>query len=118
MNNILTPKACKIIDIKKESNLEYTFRVETDIKVKHGQFLQLSIPKIGEAPISVSGFGDGYLDFTIRSVGKVTDKIFTLKSGDTLFLRGAYGKGWPLEKFKDKNLIIVAGGTGVAPVRV
>ena len=117
MNNILTPKACKIIDIKKESNLEYTFRVETDIKVKHGQFLQLSIPKIGEAPISVSGFGDGYLDFTIRSVGKVTDKIFTLKSGDTLFLRGAYGKGWPVEKFKDKNLIIVAGGTGVAPVR-
>ena len=109
MNNVLTPKACKIIDIKKESNLEYTFRVETDIKVKHGQFLQLSIPKIGEAPISVSGFGDGYLDFTIRSVGKVTDKIFTLQSGDTLFLRGAYGKGWPVEKLKGKNIVIVAG---------
>ena len=117
MSNILTPKACKIIDIRKESNLEYTFKVETDIKVEHGQFLQLSIPKVGEAPISVSGFGDGYLDFTIRSVGKVTDKIFTLQSGDTLFLRGSYGKGWPIEKLKDKNVIIVAGGTGVAPVR-
>ena len=79
MRNILTPKAYKIIDVRKESNLEYTFKVETDIKVEHGQFLQLSIPKVGEAPISVSGFGDGSLEFTIRSVGKVTDKIFTLQ---------------------------------------
>lgn len=117
MENILTPKACEIISVTKESKLEYTFRVKTDIKVKHGQFLQLSIPKVGEAPISVSGFGDGYLDFTIRSVGKVTDEIFKLEAGDTIFLRGAYGIGWPVDKFKDKNIIIVAGGTGVAPVR-
>ena len=46
MRNILTPKAYKIIDVRKESNLEYTFKVETDIKVEHGQFLQLSIPKV------------------------------------------------------------------------
>lgn len=117
MENILTPKACEIISVTKESKLEYTFRVKTDIKVKHGQFLQLSIPKVGEAPISVSGFGDGYLDFTIRSVGKVTDEIFKLEAGDTIFLRGSYGIGWPVDKFKNKNLIIVAGGTGVAPVR-
>ena len=117
MENILTPKACEIISVTKESKLEYAFRVKTDIKVKHGQFLQLSIPKVGEAPISVSGFGDGYLDFTIRSVGKVTDEIFKLEAGDTIFLRGSYGIGWPVDKFKDKNIIIVAGGTGVAPVR-
>ena len=72
-NNILTPKPCKILNVTKESNLEYTFRVETDIVPEHGQFLQLSIPKFGEAPISVSGIGEGYLDFTIRAVGKVTD---------------------------------------------
>ena len=99
MENILTPKACEIISVTKESKLEYTFRVKTDIKVKHGQFLQLSIPKVGEAPISVSGFGDGYLDFTIRSVGKVTDEIFKLEAGDTIFLRGSYGIGWPVDKF-------------------
>ena len=46
MRNILTPKAYKIIDVRKESNLEYTFKVETDIKVEHGQFLQLSIPNL------------------------------------------------------------------------
>jgi anaerobic sulfite reductase subunit B len=116
-NNILTPKAYEIINVAHETDLEYTFRVATDIVPEHGQFLQLSIPKIGEAPISVSGFGIGYMDFTIRAVGKVTDELFNLKSGDKIFLRGAYGKGWPVEKFKDKNLIIIAGGTGVAPVR-
>ncbi|MPQ44336.1 anaerobic sulfite reductase subunit AsrB [Clostridium tarantellae] len=117
MHNEVMPKACKILSVIKESKLEYTFRVETDIIPEHGQFLQLSIPKVGEAPISVSGFGNGYMDFTIRSVGKVTNEIFDLKAGDTLFLRGAYGKGWPIEKFKDKNMVIISGGTGLAPVR-
>ncbi|MGL4655163.1 MAG: anaerobic sulfite reductase subunit AsrB [Sarcina sp.] len=117
MSNLLTPTPCEILEIIKETETEYTFRVKTDIKIEHGQFLQLSIPKFGEAPISVSGFGDDYLDFTIRAVGKVTDGIFKLEKGDKIFLRGPYGKGWPIEKFKNKNIIITAGGTGVAPVR-
>ena len=71
MNNIVKPVACKIREVRRESLHEYTFRVETDIRPSHGQFLQLSIPKVGEAPISVSSFGDGWMDFTIRSVGKV-----------------------------------------------
>ncbi|MGG7202585.1 anaerobic sulfite reductase subunit AsrB [Clostridium butyricum] len=117
MSNILSSKPCKIISINKESLHEYTFRVETDIVPEHGQFMELSIPKFGEAPISVSGFGSGYMDFTIRSVGKVTDEIFRLKKGDKIYLRGPYGKGWPVDKFKDKHIVVVAGGTGVAPVR-
>lgn len=117
MSNILTPKAYKIISVVKESETEYTFKVDTDIKVNHGQFLQLSIPRVGEAPISVSGFGDNYLEFTIRAVGHVTDDIFKLNSGDKIFLRGPYGVGWPIDKFKGKNIVVVAGGTGVAPVR-
>lgn len=117
MNNIMQPSACRILDIKKESLHEYTFKVETDVKPNHGQFLQLSIPKIGEAPISVSAFGDGWMDFTIRSVGKVTDEIFNKEPGDILFLRGAYGNGWPVENFKGKHLVVITGGTGLAPVR-
>lgn len=117
MENILTPKSCEIIDIVKETDKEWTFRIASDVVPEHGQFLELSLPKVGEAPISVSGFGPGYLDFTIRAVGKVTDEIFKLQPGDKISLRGAYGKGWPVEQFKNKNVIIVAGGTGVAPVR-
>lgn len=117
VNNVVMPKPCKILDVVRETETEYTFKVETDIAPEHGQFIQLSIPKIGEAPISVSSYGEGWVEFTIRSVGKVTNKIFELKSGDTLFLRGAYGKGWPVDKFKNKNMVIIAGGTGVAPIR-
>ncbi len=118
MFNPLKPTPCEILDVKKESLLEYTFKVKTDITPNHGQFLQLSIPKVGEAPISVSAFGDGWMDFTIRSVGKVTEEIFKKKPGDTLFLRGAYGNGWPFEdKFKGKHLVVITGGTGLAPVR-
>ncbi len=117
MNNPIMPVPCEILSVKQESRHEYTYRVKTDIRPKHGQFLQLSIPKIGEAPISVSGQGDGWLDFTIRSVGKVTNDIFRKRAGDTLFLRGAYGNGWPLEQLAGKHLIFITGGTGLAPVR-
>lgn len=115
--NPVKPEPHKILKIIPETELEWTFRVESDIPVKHGQFMQLSIPKIGEAPISLSGFGKGYADFTIRKVGKVTDKLFSMKEGDNIFLRGCYGNGWPFEKMKNKNIVIVAGGTGVSPVK-
>lgn len=118
MENPMRPSPCKILDIKKETDLEWTFKVEIDKTPNHGQFMQLSIPKVGEAPISVSAYGEGWMDFTIRAVGKVTDGIFDLKPGDTLFLRGPYGNGWPFEEqFRGKHLVFAAGGTGLAPVK-
>lgn len=117
MNNPLQPVPCEILKVIHESPHEWTFRVQTDMKPEHGQFVQLSIPKVGEAPISVSAQGDGWLDFTIRSVGRVTDVIFQKQPGDILFLRGPYGKGWPMEQFRGKHLVIITGGTGLAPVR-
>ena len=117
MMNPVQPQACTILSVKKESVHEWTFRVATDAKPAHGQFMQLSIPMIGEAPISVSAQGDGWLEFTIRSVGKVTNVIFQKQAGDTLFLRGPYGKGWPVEQFQGKHLVVITGGTGLAPVR-
>ena len=117
MNNIMLPSPHKIISVLKETKAEYTFRVEYDGKTNHGQFFQLSIPKIGEAPISVSGTGDGYVEFTIRKIGRLTDGIFGLNAGDTLFMRGPYGKAWPVEQFKGKDLVVICGGTGMAPVK-
>ena len=117
MMNPVQPKACTILDVHKESAHEWTFRVAAGAKVAHGQFMQLSVPKIGECPISVSAQGDGWLEFTIRSVGKVTNVIFEKTAGDTLFLRGPYGKGWPVDKFSGRNMVVITGGTGLAPVR-
>ena len=117
MVNPVQLQPCEILDVHKESKHEWTFRVKTDAKPEHGQFMQLSIPKIGEAPISVSAQGDGWLEFTIRSVGKVTNVIFEKTAGDILFLRGPYGKGWPVDELKGKHLVVITGGTGLAPVR-
>lgn len=117
MSNVVKPIPCEIVEIKHETDLEWTFKVAAPFEPTHGQFLQLSLPKIGEAPISVSGYGDGILEFTIRAVGKVTDEIFKKQVGDTLFLRGPYGHGWPVEKFEGKHMVVITGGTGLAPVR-
>ncbi|WHE06006.1 anaerobic sulfite reductase subunit AsrB [Thermoanaerobacterium thermosaccharolyticum] len=117
MNNIFMPKPYKILEIVHETDLEYTFRVEVDVKAEHGQFFQISIPKIGEAPISISAMGDNWMEFTIRKVGKVTNEIFNLSPGDKIFMRGPYGNSFPVNKYKGKDLVVIAGGTGVSPVR-
>lgn len=117
MDNIMMPTPHKILSVIKETKAEYTFRVECAAETKHGQFFQLSIPKIGEAPISVSGKGDGYVEFTIRKVGRLTDGIFGLAEGDTLFMRGPYGNSFPVESFRNKPLAVICGGTGMAPVK-
>lgn len=117
MNNVTLPSPHKILKVIHETVAEYTFRVECNKKINHGQFFMLSIPKIGEAPISVSAQGEGWVEFTIRKVGRLTNGIFGLRSGDILFMRGPYGNSFPVEDFKGKDLVVIAGGTGLAPVR-
>lgn len=117
MTNHYIPQLSTIKEVIKHTDLEYTFRMTFEGDVKPGQFFEISIPKFGEAPISVSGIGDGTVDFTIRRVGKVTNEIFENYVGDTLFIRGPYGNGFDLENYKGKELFVVAGGTGLSPVR-
>lgn len=118
INNSIRPLPCKIIDIYQETKLEYTFRLETDMNPSPGQFVELSIPKVGECPISVSAAGEGWLEFTIRSVGVVTEEMFRMKLGEILFIRGPYGNGWPIKEIQDKHIVVISGGTGLAPVRM
>ncbi|MDO5136790.1 MAG: anaerobic sulfite reductase subunit AsrB, partial [Eubacteriales bacterium] len=86
-------------------------------EVKPGQFFEVSIPKYGEAPISVSGITEDTIDLTIRRVGKVTNEIFENYVGDSLFLRGPYGNGFDVDLYKGRELVVMAGGTGLSPVR-
>ena len=111
------PFLSKIVNVKKHTEIEYTFSMEYFGKVKPGQFFQVSIPKYGEAPISVSGIGPDYVDLTIRRVGRVTGEVFERYEGDSLFMRGPYGNGFDVDDYKDSELVIIAGGTGVSPVR-
>lgn len=119
MNNEYLPKAHTILKIDRLTEIEWLFEVEYDQEVTPGQFIQVSLPKIGECPISVADFDlqNKTLQFLIRHVGRVTDVLFNLSVGDKLFLRGPYGKGFELEKYKGKSVIFVTGGSGLAPVR-
>lgn len=117
MNNEYIPQLSMIKEVIRHTDLEYTFRMEFDGEVRPGQFFELSLPKYGEAPISVSGIGDKTVDFTIRRVGKVTNEIFEHYAGQYLPIRGPYGNGFDLENYRGKELVIVAGGTGLSPVR-
>lgn len=115
--NEYTPFLSEILQVKKHTELEYTFRLSYKGEVRPGQFFEVSIPKFGEAPISISGIGDDYVELTIRKVGKVTNEIFELYQGNTLLMRGPYGNGFDVADYKERELIIIAGGTGVSPVR-
>lgn len=115
--NIFRPFRAKIIDKFKQTEIDWTYRLECRIQPVFGQFMEVSIPGVGECPISISDFGDGFLEMTIRKVGKVTEGIDRLRAGDFLYLRGPYGHGFPVEDFNNKHLIIAAGGTGLAPVK-
>jgi NAD(P)H-flavin reductase len=86
---------------------------------KPGQFNMLGLPAFKEAPFSFSSLadGDGTFVHTIRTAGNVVSALYRLKAGDSVGFRGPFGTGWPLDKAQDKNLIIVAGGIGMAPLR-
>ena len=117
INNDYIPFPSKILEVIEHTDIEYTFRMEFKGDVKPGQFFEVSIPRYGEAPISVSGIGENFVDLTIRRVGKVTNEIFKNYVGDKLFMRGPYGNGFDVDNYKNKELIVVAGGTGLSPVR-
>lgn len=111
------PKAVKVISNKNES--ADTFSLVLNWKIKHdpGQFIQISIPGVGEAPISIASYSNKHVQLTIRKVGNVTNNLFNLKPGDKVFVRGPYGKGYPLDEVKGKDIIFIGGGCGVAPLK-
>lgn len=98
----------KLIDKKSQKNMLIT----------PGQFMMLGLFGVGESAISFSDMPlNNELYFTVRGVGNVTRKFLTLKEGDNIGIRGPYGEGWPLDKAKGKNILIVAGGMGLAPLK-
>ena len=117
MKNEYIPQLSTIKNVVKHTDLEYTFSMEFKGDVRPGQFFEVSLPKYGEAPISVSGIGEDTVDFTIRRVGKVTNEIFENYVGDPLYIRGPYGNGFDVDNYKGKEIVIIAGGTGLSPVR-
>ena len=83
-----------------------------------GQFNMLHLPGIGEAAISIASRpGGGPLEHTVRAVGNVTQALARLGAGDEVLVRGPFGRPWPLEHLRGRDLVIVGGGVGLASLR-
>ncbi len=84
-----------------------------------GQFVELSIIGVGEAPISISSSPSrpGVIELCVRKVGRVTEKLHEMRQNERVGLRGPYGNGFPMEGLKDNNILLIAGGLGMAPLR-
>jgi len=82
-----------------------------------GQFAMLYAFGAGEAPISLAARDGDALVHTIRAVGAVTARLCAMKPGDTVGVRGPFGRGWPLEAAEGRDLVLIAGGLGLPPLR-
>jgi len=117
----MLPSAYPLAALDWELDDTFTLHFETDgdLDFEPGQIAMVSIPGVGEVPISISSdAGDRQrTSLTIRAVGAVTKALSRLDVGDQVGLRGPYGTPWPLDDAVDRDLIVVAGGIGLAPLR-
>jgi NAD(P)H-flavin reductase len=99
----------RLVDMEKALSFKY----------KAGQFAMVSVLGTGEAPFCLSSTPSrpGLLEFCIRKIGSVTNALFQLKENALIGLRGPYGNGFPVDDMRGKDVIIVVGGLGVAPLR-
>ena len=124
--NPMTPEPYLVKRVRREMpdvfTLELTSPASSDMEslpFMPGQFNMLYAFGVGEVPISISGdpVRPTSLVHTVRSVGAVTKAISALKPGSMIGLRGPFGSGWPLEEAEGNDVVVVAGGLGLAPLR-
>lgn len=121
--NLIIPRTAVVDDIKRETSdvNTYIFRMndEQPFVFKPGQFNMLGFNGIGEAPISFSSnmLANKSFAHTIRFVGNVTGMIKNLEPRDEVWVRGPFGNGWPMGLIDDADVLVVAGGIGMAPLR-
>ena len=124
--NIYLPRMATIQDMRPETVDVTTFRVTIDgsdgtrtFEYKSGQFAEVSVLGVGEAPISISSSPtrSEAIEFSIRRVGELTDALHELEPMDKIGIRGPFGNFFPLEEMEGKNLLIIGGGIGLAPLR-
>ena len=97
----------------------FVFQPSEPIQFRAGQFVQVTVPGLGEAPFtpSSSPYEPERLAVSVLKTGLVTDRMHECTVGDKLGLRGPFGKGYPIEKLQGKEVLVVGGGVGLAPLR-
>jgi len=122
--SIYVPIPARIVKVEPITALEklFTLALPNDLRLAHepGQFVQLTVFGVGEAPISITSSPSrsiGTFELAIRKVGDLTNVIHGLGPGHIVGVRGPFGQGFPLARFRGKDLLLVAGGCGMAPLR-
>ncbi|MCL2818884.1 MAG: FAD/NAD(P)-binding protein [Actinomycetia bacterium] len=124
--NPYRPWPARITSITKLTDTETLFELRIiDHKVREqfnfnaGQFMELSIFGVGEAPISISSAPSkkGFIELCVRNAGSVTGALHKMRCGDIVGLRGPFGRGFPFEDMKGHDVLMVAGGLGIAPLK-
>lgn len=115
----MLPIPVRVRGVVREMHDAVTLRLSAPpgFRFAPGQFDMLWLPGAGEVPMSVSGGRAGVVDHTVHVVGEVTRGLAALRPGDLLGLRGPFGSGWPLGETRGLDLLLVAGGVGLAPLR-
>lgn len=124
--DIHQPYLARIIKVLPQIKDHLLFRIKfedpkiaSNFSYRPGQFVELSVIGSGEAPISISSKPNkqGILELCVRRIGRVTNALFRLPVNSLVGVRGPYGNGFMIEKLMGNNLLIVAGGLGIAPLR-
>jgi sulfite reductase subunit B len=119
--NPYRPIEAEVIEVITETPAIKTIRMrpKEEISFKTGQFIEMTIPGSGEAPFTPSSQPKikDIMEVTVMRVGKVTQRIHELKKGDKVGLRGPFGKGYPLDTFRGREILVMGGGCGFAPLR-
>lgn len=115
------PMMGKVVEVREMTARENYFRLELPRPLGHrpGQFVMVSVLGIGEAPISISNgpTSTNTLELVIRRAGRLTQVLSEMKPGDLMGIRGPFGSGFDLSWFDGKEILIVAGGLGLVPLR-
>ena len=121
MPNPYAPETATVEEVIVETPTIRTFvlRPEKPMPFRAGQFVQLTMPGVGEAPFTPSSSPDKpeRLEVTVLRTGRVTDLLHALEAGATVGLRGPYGKGYPIDKLRGNEALVIGGGVGLAPLR-
>ena len=123
MKNPYIPDLAVIKGIKDEAPDVKTFKIsfkDGHLKYLPGQFIELTVFGYGEFPTSISSSPvpkKNHFEVTIKKIGDVTNTLHQLKIGSTIGVRGPFGNGFPLSAMKKKDVMIIGGGVGLAPLR-
>ena len=122
--SIYMPITARISDVEQLTEREKLFTIELphEYRLRHqpGQFVQLSLLGIGEAPISISSSpsrSNSAFELCVRRTGDLTNALHRMKPGDIVGVRGPFGRGFPIDHFQGKDILFIAGGLGMAPLR-